>query len=326
MPKTSIAYILVNFGTPRNDKEVEAYHLSQLSDPGRVPGKFLLYFHALFPNMLFSRRNGQVKRDLQRVKYQSKQIEETEKILAQVQEKVDAPVLSFYRHMPETHAEFIQKLIALDVSLIRVIPLFPQFSCSLAGSCALWFNDMLPKHVTKKMRWNKSYGSHPSYIQCVNRHIGRHLKSYSLNHSDAIFLCLAHGVSTKLLDRNDIYLSECQDTFLKISEVYPKAIKKLTYYSHIGFQEWLKPNPLDACTSLSIWNSGRTHLIFMPFSLTSDPIDLLSDTLYDWMPIVKSHHLKCSLLPPLHTSPDWPDVLDELLNETNLCSNSMLLP
>lgn len=137
----SNTYLIINFGGPRNLKEVEGFLKELLTDQEVIRTPFPSFIHRLLFTRIAKKRALKVIPEYEKIGGRSPIYEDTEKMAATLQKYVKAPVLTFHRYLPETHACFLSaiKQIPKDHQ-IRVFPMFPQFSYATTGSIALFFS------------------------------------------------------------------------------------------------------------------------------------------------------------------------------------------
>lgn len=323
--KQKICYLIANFGGPRNLTEVRSFLESLLTDRDVLQTGLPTFLHNFFFKRIARKRAIKISHDYQGIGGKSPIYEDTEAVVALIKKMTQMPVIAFHRYLPATHAEFLQSIQKIECDEIRIFPMFPQFTYATTGSIARWFNYYLPAELINKMRWIKSYAAHPSFIRTHQNSIRKFLKDHQLKEEETVLLFSAHGVPEKFIRQGDVYQTECIASFQHVMEAFPQALGRLSYQSKFGREEWIKPYTIDVCKNITSWNQGRPHVVFVPISFTSDHIETLFEIEKEYMTEVRSQGLSARRIPGLTLNPEWIQTIVEILMESNLCSNQMLI-
>lgn len=320
------AILLVNFGGPRHLDEIEPFLQALLTDQEVIRTPFPKWLHQWIFSRMAKKRGQIIAHDYQKIGGKSPIYEDTEAIASSIFAQLKVPVFTFYRYLPETHAEFIQKIKRCKAREMRVCSLFPQFSYATIGSIAKWFEQHLSEKVIQKMRWIKSYAAHPKFITCSQNLLRDFMHENQLKEEETLLLFSAHGLPLDFILTGDIYESECQLSFEKIAEPFRKMKKLLAYQSQFGKGEWLRPYTQEVCKQILSYAAPCKNVIFFPLSFTSDHVETLFEIEYGYLPLVRKHLLSAFRCPALNRRQDWIESLAALIQEeTNLCSNQMLI-
>jgi protoporphyrin/coproporphyrin ferrochelatase len=319
------AYLIANFGGPRNLAEVSPFLQALLTDREVVRSRLPAPVHALLFNAIARLRARRIRKDYQEIGGRSPIYQDTEAVASLIREKVREPVVTFHRYLIETHADFIKQIGAVESEEIRVFPLFPQFTYATTGSVAKWFDEHLSRSVVNRLRWIKSYPAHPSFLRAHQQNIRQFLDKHQLKDQETILLFSAHGVPRKFVEQGDIYQKECQDSFHGVMEAFPGLLGRLSYQSKFGPGEWLRPYTSEVSAEVLSWSQGRSHVVFVPISFTSDHIETLFEIEQDYMPLVRQAGLQAHRVPGLTLNASWIEAIVDILSENNLCGNRMLL-
>lgn len=311
-------YLLVNFGGPRNLEEIEPFLKELLCDRDVIRTRFPTFVH----NWLFSRiakkRAKSIAHDYEEIGGYSPIYFDTEKLAVALSEKLQAPVLTFHRYLPATHADSLAKIRAAGE--VRVLPLFPQFCYVTTGSIARFLSDR-----SFELRWVKSYAAHPAFIRATQRKIGHFLEEKELKEEETCLLFSAHGVPQIFIDEGDPYERECQMSYEGVLKGFPKALGKLSYQSKFGKGEWLKPYTNEVCEKVLDWHEGRKHVVIVPISFTSDHIETLFEIEKLYLPLIAERGVNAYRCPALNLESYWIDALGEIIQEAQFCNNEVLI-
>ena len=109
-----ITYLIVNFGGPRTLKEVEPFLEALLTDKDVIRTKFPQVFHNLLFGRIARKRAKTVCHDYEKIGGGSPIWTDTEYVASELRHQLQAPVLTFHRYLPSTHASFIEEVESLD--------------------------------------------------------------------------------------------------------------------------------------------------------------------------------------------------------------------
>jgi protoporphyrin/coproporphyrin ferrochelatase len=318
-------YLIVNFGGPRSIDEVEPFLKTLLLDKDVVRTPFPNFIHDLLFKRIAKKRSKKVAKDYASIGGKSPIFEDTEYVAERFRNYVEGKVMTFHRYLPATHQEFCQKLSQEKCDEIIVLPQFPQFTHATTGSIARFFDVKLPKECIAKMRWVKSYPSHPSFISVWQQVITDFLEQQKLLQEETILLFSAHGVPYKFVENGDVYQKECEASFHATVCAFPNALCRLSFQSKFGPGAWLKPYTEDACKTILNWNRGRKNLVFIPISFTSDHIETLFEIEQEYLPLVKERGINAFRAPALNRREEWIQALVKISQECPYSTTKALI-
>ncbi len=320
-----IANLLVNFGGPRSLSEIAPFLTELLSDRDVIRTRFPSLIHNWIFGRIARKRALEIAPDYERIGGRSPIYFDTESLCSALSERLQEPVFSFHRYLPETHAATLQKIEEAQADEIRVFPLFPQFCYATTGSIARFFGRRLSSRSLNKLRWIKSYAAHPSFVAAYKKRIADFLQSRCLEDKDSVLLFSAHGVPVSFVETGDPYESECRLSYHACLNAFPNAIGRLCYQSKFGPGEWLKPATDTTCEQILTWHQGRKFVIFIPITFTSDHIKTLFEVEKLYLPLIQKKGLNAYRCPALNCEPYWVDAIAEILQEPNNYPNEMLI-
>ncbi|NGX62032.1 MAG: Ferrochelatase [Chlamydiae bacterium] len=322
---SEVGYLLVNFGGPRTLSEVEPFLRALLTDKDVVRTKFPQPIHNLLFNRIAKKRAKKVSHDYDEIGGGSPIFADTEYVAEELRKRLDAPVFTFHRYLPETHAASLAAIEKFAHPEIRVFPMFPQFTYATTGSIARFFQEKLIPTARKKLKWCKSYPTHPAFAGVFQKIIREFLEEKQLAEEDVVLLFSAHGIPRSFVDTGDLYEYECRASFQKVMEAFPEALGRLCFQSKFGPGEWLRPYTQDACEEIELWNEGRKHVLFIPISFTSDHIETLFEIEREYLPLITQKGLEAYRLPAPNRRDDWIAAIVSILLEFVPTSSCMLV-
>ncbi len=324
MEKTC-AYVIANFGGPRNLNEIRPFLTALLTDQDVLRTPFPGWLHRLIFRQVAKKRSGKIAPDYELIGGKSPIYEDTEAVASAVSELLCQKVLTFHRYLPETHTSFLQACESIMTDEIHIFPMFPQFSYATTGSIARFFSQHLSQSILNRIRWIKSYPDHPAFVQAFQRRIKEFLQENHIPEEQTILLFSAHGLPKQFIETGDLYVSECQLSFSTISSAFPKALCKLSYQSQFGKAEWIRPYTGEFCAQASHWGKGYRHCVMVPLSFTSDHIETLYEMEQLYLPVLREQGFHAWRCPGLNRREDWIAAIAEIFQERGRIGNGMLI-
>ncbi len=318
------AYLLVNFGGPREAREIEPFLKELLCDPDVIRTKFPKWLHNWLFGRIAKKRALKIRVDYERIGF-SPIYEDTETLRLALSQASGSPVFTFHRYLPATHERALRQIEEWNRNEIRVVPLFPQFCYGTTGSIARFFSEKLSPATVRKLRWVKSYADHPSFIEAWHQRISRFLEERNLDGKDTFLFFSAHGVPRAFIDEGDPYKDECERSFTRVMELFPNIPGRLAYQSKFGRGEWLRPYTEEECKTALTWTDGRKQVVFVPISFTSDHIETLYEIEELYLPLVRSQGLQAHRCPALNLDPEWISALRTIAERQDLSLNEALI-
>jgi ferrochelatase len=318
-------YLLVNFGGPRSLEEIQPFLIALLTDRDVIRTRLPSWIQNRLFKRIAKKRSVKIQHDYKIIGGKSPIYFDTEDLGKLLSKHLQAPVFTFHRYLPQTHINCLEQLEKSNAEKIIVLPLFPQFCYATTGSIARFLSKNLSSQTLLKLRWIKSYAAHPAFINAFTKHISLFLKDQNLKEETVAFLFSAHGVPKTFITEGDIYQSECELSFQKIKQNFPKAISQLSYQSKFGPGEWIRPYTDEMCENVSQWSEKRENIVVIPLSFTSDHIETLFEIEHLYLPSLRVQGQKAFRCPAFHLEDHWVGALREILEETNFCTTDMLV-
>ncbi len=324
MKKT--AYLLVNFGGPRDLGEIEEFLISLLTDQEVIRTSFPAFFHRWLFTRVAKKRAGKIAPDYAQIGGKSPIYEDTEAVAKSVSEILGEEVITFHRYLPRTHPGFIQKMEALSgIQEIRIFPMFPQFSYATTGSIARWFKDHLSTRALRKMQWVKSYPIQDSYTAAMEQCLRECLQASGLKEEETFLLFSAHGLPQRFIDTGDTYQRECRLSFEAISSRFPNAPSLLSYQSQFGKEKWIEPYTAEVCEKIGDLAQGKKNVVVVPLSFTSDHIETLYEIEELYLGAIRKKGLHAIRCPALNQRGDWIAAIAGMFHSKETHNIQMLL-
>lgn len=240
----SIGVLMANLGTPKapTSKEVRVYLREFLSDPRVVEAPRLLW-HLILNGWILPRRSPKTA-----AAYRSIWGEKGSPLLAISYRQCAALQESFsglpikvelaMRYGQPSIRQGLDNLRAHNCRRIIILPLYPQYAASTAGSV---FDaaaaEMKKWRFVPQLRFIHSYGGDNRYIAALAGSIKRHYRD------DSLLLFSFHGTPLRMLLDGDPYHCQCRQTARKTAEYLGLSADqwRVSFQSRFGNAEWLKP-------------------------------------------------------------------------------------
>lgn len=320
-----IAYLLVNFGGPRNLSEIVPFLTALLQDRDVIRTRFPTFIHNWIFGRVARKRALKMTLEYEKIGGGSPIFSDTEKIALELARRLEAPVLTFHRYIPSTHSASLRSIEGTSADEIRVIPMFPQFSYATTGSVARFLLKELSRKQIHRLRWIPSYAAHAAFIGAWRRRISDFLKQQNIKEEESILLFSAHGLPLSFIHAGDIYEGECGASYANIMKYFPQALGRLSYQSKFGRGEWIKPYTDETCSNVLDWHQGRKEVILIPLSFTSDHIETLFEIEEMYLPLIREKGLNAYRCPALSLEPYWIEALAAIAQEERCLETQMLV-
>ncbi len=314
---TKTAIILANFGGPRNLYEIEPFLIELLTDVDVIRTPLPRFFDRWFFTRIAKKRAPKIAKDYELIGGKSPLFEDTEAVAKKLQAISALEVIPFHRYLPATHTDFLQTILEHPADQLIVLPMYPQFSFSTTGSIARFFSERFPSHILQKMKWIRSYATHPRYIKAMQNCIRDFLNEKGLKEEETFLFFSAHGLPKKYVDQGDPYERECCQSHAAIIEAFPQAASLLAFQSKFGRGEWLRPYTSELCQEPYRWNQGRKNIVFVPLSFTSDHLETLYEIESIYLRDIQSQGLVAYRCPALNLRSDWIEALASFVFKTD---------
>lgn len=214
---------------------------------------------------------------------------------------VDHPIIIFSFNNNE---EFLNELKSINVDEWIVFPLFPHFSYELTGKIADFFSKNISEDILQKIKWIKSYGSHPSFIKSWKENILNSLKSNILKEEETSFIFV-----TKNIKKNDqdIFFYESINSCRKILKNFPYALGNII-------------SSINDISLEMINKFNRKNILLIPISDIIN--DLSTEEYYNFL---KKNYVNTYVCEPLKFQNFWINSIIDIFKDHEIVNNQMLL-
>lgn len=286
MPKVGV--LLLNLGGPENQDDVEGFLYNLFADPDiiRLP-RFLSGMQKPLATVLSKRRAPQSREAYESIGGGSPIVRYTKDqasaLAAELEQRgyQGAKCYVAMRYWYPFTEQALDEILDDDISVLVILPLYPQFSISTSGSSLRVLQEIFAKEENK---WGPdrilhtvvpAFYDRPGYVNSIAQLIQHELDQYD-NELDRHVLFSAHGVPQSYIEAGDPYQAHIEECVKLISnQLPPSVVVHLSYQSRVGPVEWLRPYTDTMLRHLGA--EGVKNLVVVPISFVSEHIETLEE-------------------------------------------------
>ncbi|PIA47098.1 hypothetical protein AQUCO_01400062v1 [Aquilegia coerulea] len=283
-----VGVLLLNLGGPETLEDVQPFLFNLFADPDiiRLPRLFQFLQNPLaqFISVLRAPKSKEGYAaigggsPLRRIT--DAQAEELRKSLCS--KNVPAKVYVGMRYWHPFTEEAIEQIKRDGITMLVVLPLYPQFSISTSGSSLRLLENIFREDeylVNMQHTVIPSWYQREGYIKAMANLTEKELEKFKCPEKVMIFFS-AHGVPLAYVEEaGDPYKAEMEQCVELIMQELEKRGKPnrytLAYQSRVGPVEWLKPYTDD--TIVELGQKGIKSLLAVPISFVSEHIETLEE-------------------------------------------------
>ncbi len=279
--KESSAVILLNLGGPWNLEDVRPFLRRLFNDPDVLVGvpswlrKILAWVIALFKGASSRRAYAQIGGG-------SPQLYWTETQAQGLIDQLAIPVEVGMRVAEPTIEQAIERASRSRPAHLYVLPLFPQFSRTMSGSCLLEFRRAFSR-IGPSLSWNPTirvidtFCEHPGFLDLFTKRLPPLLAALQSGPGPAHLIVTAHSLPMKIVRLGDRYPNETERTYqavcARIRALGYTGPITLAFQSRNGRMPWMEPYTDHEIKRLG--REGIRSLLLVPISFVSDHIETL---------------------------------------------------
>ena len=234
-------------GGPNNLLEVETFLRNMFADPNILTTKSKL-LRKFIGNLIVTNRVVEARKVYEELGGKSPIVDHTKNLVAKLQDMVSEETYVDFamRYTPPFASEVCERLEAMDIREIYLIPLYPQYSTTTTKSSLEDFEAAYAKTGgnAKILARGNFYRTH-AYNQVVLKRIKEALGDEDPAHFELVFS--AHGLPQKIVDSGDPYQKQIERHVALLEEELAQNSLKfkavhLAYQSKVGPMKWLEPS------------------------------------------------------------------------------------
>lgn len=218
--------------------------------------------------------------------------------------KPEVAVAWAMRYGQPSIAGVLDRLKAGGVERVLVLPAYPQYAASAAGSVMDAVADWIKRTRNPlEIRFVKHFPDDPGYIASVAATVSEYRAAHG--RPDKLLMSF-HGLPRRSLDLGDPYYCECRKTGRLIAEALGLTADQyqISFQSRFGKAEWLKPYTQATLEELGHAGTRRVDVICPGF--VADCLETLEEIAMDCkQDFLSSGGGEYHYIPAVNERPDW---------------------
>ncbi len=211
-------------------------------------------------------------------------------------------------------AEVIDELAGIGISKLAVIPMYPQYSASTAGSVFDGIGSVLSKRrYVPSIRFVNQYSDRDDYIQSLQISVREH---WLANGKGDRLVMSFHGLPKEMVDKGDPYREQCVDTAQRLAAALELGDDEwaLCFQSRFGPKEWLQPYADDVLSNLP--EQGVKSINMMCPGFSADCLETLEEVNMGYRELfLSSGGESFTFIPCLNDRPEHIEMLANMIVE-----------
>jgi len=288
-----VAVVLLNLGGPDSPEAVQPFLFNLFNDAAILelpqPLRWLLAQIISRRRAPFARANyakiGGASPLLANTQAQARAVEAALHDLGNVKTFV---AMRYWRPFTDETARAVK---AFDPQEIVLLPLYPQFSGTTAGSSLrVWHAAAKRAGITVPARAICCYPEEPGFAAAAAGLIDVALRQ--AGHAGTLLLLSAHGLPRKTVDRGDPYRHQVERSaaailaaLAKRDAAWAEVEHQVCYQSRVGPLEWLKPYTEDAIRRAA---RDQRAIVLFPIAFVSEHSETLVELDIDYKRIAEA--------------------------------------
>jgi len=279
------AVVLMNLGGPNSPASVRPFLYNLFSDPAIIdlPGPLRRPLA-----WLIARQRGRVAGEIYAYLGGGSPLLANTEAQARALEAALGPEYRCFIAMRYWHpltAEAVAAVKAWQPEEIVILPLYPQFSTTTAGSSlAAWHAEARRQGLACPTHEAPPYPTEPGFIAALAGHIDEQLADLS---GPARLLLSAHGLPLKIVRKGDPYPEQIESTAAAVIDALEHRPEdwRVCYQSRVGPLAWLGPSVDD-----EIRRAGQdgVGVVIAPISFVSEHSETLVELDRDYRRLAES--------------------------------------
>jgi ferrochelatase len=280
MAKTTrrVGVILFQLGGPDTLESIEPFLFNLFSDPDIIDFPFARIGRRPLAKLISTTRSSKVRHHYSVIgggspirRFTEQQAQALQILLRE--SGVDAHCFVAMRYWHPFTAEAVRQLREADCAEVVLLPLYPQYSSTTAGSSLNeWrkhFHDDLPVHSVD------AFYRHPFYLQALVEKIEESLSRFP-NPQQPALVFSAHSVPVAVIEKGDPYQRHIEETVgLVMQRGRWRNLHRLCYQSKIGASRWLRPSLHATLRDLAAGQIREVCVV--PIAFVSDHVETLGE-------------------------------------------------
>jgi ferrochelatase len=210
-------------------------------------------------------------------------------------------------------ASAVNELRDQGISTLKVLPLYPQNSCSSSGSSFDAVAQAMQQHrFVPPLHFIADYHDHPLYIMALAESVR---EAWQQRVQAARLVISFHGTPARFRDEGDVYYAQCQTTARLLAEELGLTGQQwlLSFQSRFGREEWLQPYTDVMLQELATQGVSSVDLICPGFSADClETLEEIAEENRDYF--IQAGGKDFNYIPALNTRPSHLALMAALVN------------
>ena len=176
--------------------------------------------------------------------------------------------------------EAVNRIRKDGITRLVLLPLFPQYSVTTAGSCLKYFQSLQQRFkLTERIEifTVESWFEEPLYVESMKDMIRQGLARFSSRQDEPVHLLYsAHSIPERYVTEGDPFLQQTRKSVelinARLGNAHPSV---LAFQSRVGPVKWLGPSTKDVLAQMGRKEIGK--VLAIPISFVSDHIETLQE-------------------------------------------------
>ncbi|WP_041794347.1 ferrochelatase [Pararhodospirillum photometricum] len=295
-----MAVVLFNLGGPNSLEAVQPFLFNLFNDPAimNLPGpiryalaKVISWRRAPIARDIYARLGGHSPL-LEQTQTQAEALEDLLKARGH-----DVRCLIAMRYWEPYIREAVARVRTLKPDHLVLLPLYPQYSGTTAGSSLTQWNEEASK-VGLTVRTHKvcCYPTEPGFVKAL-RDLTAVEVAKARTVGEPIVLFSAHGLPRKIIEAGDPYQKQVEETVAAVVAALgePRVEARLCFQSRVGPMEWIGPSTEDEIARAGAL--GRP-VVVVPVAFVSEHSETLVELDLEYAHFAQNHGVPLYLRVP----------------------------
>jgi len=277
----TVGVVLFQLGGPDSLEAIEPFLYNLFCDPDIIDFPLAKIARRPLAKLISSNRARRVQSHYAEIGGRSPILEFTNAqataLERELNQSISAKVFVAMRYWHPMTKETVQLMEQASVDELVLLPLYPQYSRTTAGSSLNEWNRRVSRSALRNLpaRVVKEFYAHPLYLDAVVERMQASLEKFRLA-GEVHLVFSAHSVPITVIESGDPYRDQIEATVGLVMRrggwSHPHSV---CYQSKVGASKWLQPSLHETLHQLA---ARRTkNLLVIPIAFVSDHVETLNE-------------------------------------------------
>jgi protoporphyrin/coproporphyrin ferrochelatase len=277
----TVGVVLFQLGGPDSLDAIEPFLYNLFCDPDIIDFPLAKIARRPLAKLISSNRARRVQSHYAEIGGRSPILEFTNvqatALERQLNQSISAKVFVAMRYWHPMTKETVQLMEQASLDELVLLPLYPQYSRTTAGSSLNEWNRRVSRSALRNLpaRVVKEFYAHPLYLDAVVERMQASLEKFRLA-GEVHLVFSAHSVPMSVIESGDPYRDQIEATVSLVMRrggwTHPHSV---CYQSKVGASKWLQPSLHETLHQLA---ARRTkNLLVIPIAFVSDHVETLNE-------------------------------------------------